>query len=196
VPSTDTRSRSEPSDEALNIRSGTPERTQRRNRLDTLFQFPDRSGRSRHGDPVRNRQSTASGRRRLSAAGPPGSDFLPAGMSPIRAHILSAGTVPAAFMMSPACSARAAVPAVTGTENGMETDGPQPECQRALVGLGIGRALRRHVHFGNMGNLGSLMRQIDIGEGVGEPAPHGCILAEPFQRGLERFRQSDKPASR
>lgn len=70
------------------------------------------------------------------------------------------------------------------------------DCQRVLVGLGIGRALRRHVHFGNMGNLRSLMRQIDIGEGVGEPAPHGCILAEPFQRGLERFRQSDKPASR
>jgi len=51
-------------------------------------------------------------------------------MFPVRAHISSAGTVPAAFMMSPACSARAAVPAVIGAENGMETDGPQPECRR------------------------------------------------------------------
>jgi len=42
---------------------------------------------------------------------------LPAGMSPARAHMLSAGTVPAAI----------------GAGNGMETDGPQPECQQALT---------------------------------------------------------------
>jgi len=48
----------------LNIRPETPERTQRRNRLDTLFQFPDRSGRSRHGDTVRYRTGTASMKRR------------------------------------------------------------------------------------------------------------------------------------
>jgi len=81
---------------------------------------------SRHGDPVRNRTGTASRRRRLSAAVPPGSDFLPAGMFPVRAHILSAGTVPAAFMMSPACSAHAAVPAVTGAKTAWKRTGRNP----------------------------------------------------------------------
>jgi len=36
-------------------------------------------------------------------------------------------------MMSPARAARAAVPAVIGAGNGMETDGPQPECRQALI---------------------------------------------------------------
>ncbi len=64
---------------------------------------------------------------------PPGSDFLPGSMSPIRAQIPSVSAVLPAFIMSPACSARAAVPAVTGGENGMEPDEPQPECQPATV---------------------------------------------------------------
>ncbi len=133
VPSTDTRPGPDPSDRALRIRPDTPASTRRRNRLETLFQFPDRLGRPRHGDPVRNRHGTASGKRRLSAAVPPGSGFLPAGMSLARAHILSVGTVLPAFMMSPACSAHAAVPEVAGTGNGTEPGDSQPECQRALA---------------------------------------------------------------
>jgi len=132
MPPPDTRSRPESSDRASETRPKTPGTTRRRKRLDTLPHLPDRSGMSRHGDPVRNRTGTASMKWRLSAAMPPGSDFLPAGMFPVRAYISSVGTVPAGFMMSPACSAHAAVPAVIGAGNGMETDGPQPECRQAL----------------------------------------------------------------
>ena len=51
----------------------TPERAQRRNRLNTLFHLPKCAGTSRHGDPVRIRQSTASRNCRLFAAVTPGS---------------------------------------------------------------------------------------------------------------------------
>ncbi len=117
----------------MKTRSNTPESTQRRNRLDTPRHLADRLGRSRHGDPVRKRTGTASTKRRLSAAVPPGSDFLPGSMFSIRAHMASVSTVLSAFMMSPAFSARAAVPAVAGAENGTEPGDPQPECQQALV---------------------------------------------------------------
>ncbi len=132
IPSTDSRSGPKSPDRALKTRSNTPEGTRHRNRLETLFHLADRLGRSRHGGPVRNRHGTASGKRRLSAAVPPGSGFLPAGTSLARAHILSVGPVLPAFMMSPACSAHAAVPAVAGTGNGTEPGDSQPECQRAL----------------------------------------------------------------
>jgi hypothetical protein len=52
-------------------------RTQRRNRLKTLFQLPNSAGRSRQGNPARIRHSTASRNRRLSFAVTPRSDFLP-----------------------------------------------------------------------------------------------------------------------
>ena len=116
-------------------RPETPERTRRRTRLETLLRFPNRSGMSRHGDPVRNRQRTASTKGRLSAAVPPGSDFLPGSVSPVRALIPSVSTVPSAFIALPAhviVACRAAVPAVIGGENGIGPGDSQDECQRAL----------------------------------------------------------------
>ncbi len=111
VPSTDTCSRPDPSGKALKTRPETPESVQRRNRLETLFHFPKRSGRSRHGDPVRNRTGTAPPKRRLSAEVTPGSAFLPAGTFPVRAHMASVSTVLSAFIVLPAHVACAAFPA-------------------------------------------------------------------------------------
>ncbi len=71
VPSTNTHSRPDSSDRASETRAKTPGSARRRNRLEAPSRFPDRAGRSRHGDPVRNRHSTASMKRRLSAAVPP-----------------------------------------------------------------------------------------------------------------------------
>ncbi len=64
-------------------------------------------------------------KRRLSAAVPPGSDFLPGSMSPVRAHMASVNTVLSAS--SSLCSLmpllpRAVVPAVVGAENGIKPD--------------------------------------------------------------------------
>ena len=52
VPSMNTHSKPDSSDNKLNTCSKTPESAQRRNRLNTLFQLPKRAGRSRHGDPA------------------------------------------------------------------------------------------------------------------------------------------------
>lgn len=45
---------------ASNVLCQTPRRDQLRNRLYTVFQFPKRSGKSRHGTPVRAKKITAS----------------------------------------------------------------------------------------------------------------------------------------
>ena len=142
VPSTNTHSRSNSSDKALKARSKTPESAQRRNRLDTLFQLPKRSGRSRQGDPVRNRTGTASTKRRLSAAVPPGSDALPGSMVSIRAHMASVSTVLSAFivLLANVHVACAAVPAVIGAEHGIKPNESQHNCQQALA-LGVVMAL-------------------------------------------------------
>ena len=55
---------------ALNTRAQVPRFAQLLNRLKTDFHGPKRSGRSRHGMPVRARYSTASTNRRSSAFGP------------------------------------------------------------------------------------------------------------------------------
>src|SRR5580704_2333675 len=55
----------------------TPFCDHRLKRTNTLFQCPNAGGRSRHGAPVRNIQSTASTNRRLSSPARPLSPFLP-----------------------------------------------------------------------------------------------------------------------
>ena len=90
----------------------------------------------RHGDPVRNRQRTASTKRRLSAAVAPGSVALPGSVSLIRARIPSVSTVLSAFIVPLAhavVACRAAVPAVIGAENGIKPGDSQDDCQRALI---------------------------------------------------------------
>ncbi len=87
-----------------------------RKRLDTLFWLPKRSGRSRQGDPARNRRSAASGNSRLSAAVAPGSVALPGSMCSVRARMASASAVLSAFICHPALSACAAVAAVVAAK--------------------------------------------------------------------------------
>ena len=133
VPSTNTHSKSNSSDKALKTRSKTPFRAQRRNRLNTLFQLPKRSGRPRRGDPVRNRQSAAPGNCLLSAAVTPGSAALPGSMGPARAHMASVSAALSAFICHSARSAFAAVPAVIGADYGVNRPESQPDCPQALA---------------------------------------------------------------
>ena len=99
VPSTNTYSRSNSSDNSLKTPSKTPETAQRRNRLNTLFQLPKRSGRSRQGDPVRVRQRKASRNCRSSAAVMPGSVVLPGSMDSTRSHMASVSTALSEFIL-------------------------------------------------------------------------------------------------
>ncbi len=139
MPPPDTHSRPDSPDRVSETRPETPERTRRRNRLETLSFPPDRSGMSRQGDPVRNRQRTASTKGRLSAAVAPGSVALPGSVSPVRARIPSVSTVLSAFTVPLAhavVACRAVVPAVIGGENGIKPGDSQDDCQRALDGSG------------------------------------------------------------
>jgi hypothetical protein len=61
---------------AANNRSHTPLLDHREKRTNTLFALPKTPGRSRHGDPVRASQRTASTNRRLSVPLRPGSPAL------------------------------------------------------------------------------------------------------------------------
>lgn len=74
-------------------RSHTPSRRHREKRIYTVCQRPNALGRSRHGQPVRPIQRTASTNRRLSAAVRPGSPRLPGRMDSIRAHRSSLNNV-------------------------------------------------------------------------------------------------------
>src|SRR5437588_12959087 len=74
------------------MRSNTLVRTQRRNRLKTLFQLPNSAGRSRQGSPARARHSTASRNSRLSFAVTPRSDFLPGNRASIFSQTVSLTT--------------------------------------------------------------------------------------------------------
>lgn len=67
----------------------TPPTSQRANRTYLECQFPKSSGKSRQGQPVRAMNSTASTKRRLSAARPPLSVGLPGRKSAIRDHCSS-----------------------------------------------------------------------------------------------------------
>src|SRR5205085_7361757 len=60
--------------------------------INTLFQFPNKGGRSRHGLPVRTIHSTASTNRRLSLPLRPGSPGLPRQRGSIFAHWASVST--------------------------------------------------------------------------------------------------------
>src|SRR6516164_5694671 len=86
VPSTRTYSKSGSSRRALKTRSQTPFRAQRQKRVYTVNHLPNASGRSRHGEPVRAIQRTASINRRLSRPLPPGSPTLPGSSGAIRSH--------------------------------------------------------------------------------------------------------------
>src|SRR4051794_5743067 len=74
------------------MRSKTIARTQRRKRVNTLFQWPNSGGRSRQGNPARARHSTASRNSRLSFAVTPRSDFLPGNRASIFAQTVSLRT--------------------------------------------------------------------------------------------------------
>src|SRR5690349_19873994 len=77
VPSIRAYSKSGSSDTRPKRRSKTPALTQRRKRWNTLFQLPNPLVKSRQGDPVRTRHSTASRNSRLSLPVAPGSVALP-----------------------------------------------------------------------------------------------------------------------
>ena len=91
MPSTCALSSSNEPDNGLKTPSKTPFPVQRRKRTKSLFQLPNSDRRSRLGNPVRTRQSTASNNRRLSAAVLPGEPCLPGGMSLIPSRIRPAG---------------------------------------------------------------------------------------------------------
>ena len=80
------------SEQASKSRMKTSALTQSRYRLKTVFQFPKKGGRSRHGLPVRTIQSTASMNRRLSLPLRPGSVGLPRQCGSIFAHWASVST--------------------------------------------------------------------------------------------------------
>ena len=71
----------------------TPLRHHREKRMYTVCQRPNSLGKSRHGQPVRPIQRTASTNQRLSAAVRPGSPSLPGSTDSIRAHTLSLNNV-------------------------------------------------------------------------------------------------------
>ncbi len=77
MPSISAYSKSGTSDNRSKARSKTPALAQRLKRTKMLFQLPKSTGRSRQGEPVRTRQSTASRNSLLSLPVAPGSDFLP-----------------------------------------------------------------------------------------------------------------------
>jgi hypothetical protein len=79
-------SRSGFSPSSVKSRFQTPFFAHRRKRLNTLFQLPNSSGRSRHGAPARTSHSTASTNKRLSAPCRPLSPFLPGISGSIRCH--------------------------------------------------------------------------------------------------------------
>ena len=89
VPSTMTYSRSGSVDNALKMFSKAPRLTQRRKRLNTEFQLPNETGRSRQGAPVRAIHKTASTKSRPSAPVWPGSLSLPRQYGSIAAHCAS-----------------------------------------------------------------------------------------------------------
>src|SRR5689334_18741107 len=92
VASTRAYSRSGSSEQASNSRCQTSAFTQSRKRVKTLFQFPNKGGRSRQGLPVRAIHSTASTNRRLSLPLRPGSPGLPRHRGSIFAHWASVKT--------------------------------------------------------------------------------------------------------
>src|SRR5947208_8072612 len=86
VPSIRTYSKSGSSQRALKTRSQTPFCAQRQKRVYTVNHLPNASGRSRHGEPVRAIQRTASTKSRLSRPLEPGSPTLPDSSGAIRSH--------------------------------------------------------------------------------------------------------------
>src|SRR3984893_14488814 len=86
VPSMRTYSKSASSQRALKTRSQTPFCAQRQKRVYTVNHLPNASGKSRHGEPVRAIQRTASMKSRLSRPLLPGSPTLPNSSGAIRSH--------------------------------------------------------------------------------------------------------------
>src|SRR4249919_160430 len=92
VASTMAYSMSGSSETAANSRFQTSAFTQSRNRVNTLFQWPNECGRSRQGLPVRAIHNTASTNNRLSLPLRPGSPGLPRHSGAIFAHWASVKT--------------------------------------------------------------------------------------------------------
>ncbi len=93
VESISTRLISVSSDTACATRSHTPLRRHREKRMYTVCHRPNSFGKSRHGQPVRSIQRTASTNQRLSVAVRPGSPSLPGKTDSIRAHTSSLNNV-------------------------------------------------------------------------------------------------------
>jgi hypothetical protein len=79
-------SKSGSSTRASKMRCQTPFLAQRRKRWNTLFQWPNSAGRSRHGAPARTSHSTASTNKRLSSPCRPLSPSLPGISGSMRCH--------------------------------------------------------------------------------------------------------------
>src|SRR6266853_4365990 len=84
-----TYSKSGSSRRALKTRSQTPFCAQHQKRVYTVNHLPNASGRSRHGEPVRAIQRTASIKSRLLRPLLPGSPTLPDSFGAIRSHCAS-----------------------------------------------------------------------------------------------------------
>lgn len=89
VASMNSSSRSASPCSASATRCQTPYPSQHARRTYTEYQLPSSFGKSRHGDPVRARNRTASKNCRLSAAQPPLSVGLPGSKSAIRSYCSS-----------------------------------------------------------------------------------------------------------
>src|SRR5512134_99124 len=85
-------SKSGSSARAAKMRCHTPLWLQRSKRRHTLFQLPNATGRSRHGEPVRAIHRTPSTNMRLFSPVPPGSLSFPTQSGSIRAHCSSSNT--------------------------------------------------------------------------------------------------------
>src|SRR5215217_6950923 len=118
VPSMSAYSKSGSPERAWKMCSNTLVCAQRRKRRNTLFQFPNISGRSRQGAPVRTIHSTASRNSRLSAPERPGSPGLPGSNGATRAHCSSFRTnrfkTDLQFAVLKQISSATGIPDVTG----------------------------------------------------------------------------------
>src|SRR4051794_24983223 len=168
VASTRAYSRSGSSEQASNNRCQTSAFTQSRKRLKTLFQCPNRGGRSRHGLPVRTIHSTASTNRRLSLPLRPGSPGLPRHSGSIFAHWVSVKTNRS----------------IRGSKSQPSTDG-NPESQQAVHRCGWGKALHCHGSEQRRGPmLAEDVRQCEVHGRVREHGGRARHVADQSSTGL------------
>jgi len=159
------RSKSGSSRRALKIRSQTPFCDQRQKRIYAVNQLPNASGRSRHGEPVRAIQRTASIKSRLSRPRQPGSPGLPDSSGAIRSHSDGAGGA-------------AAPRSRPGAHHRRDAAG-DASLHQALHGRGGGLQLRGGLHAGARRGL----RQDLAGAGQAAEKVGGDGRADECRRG-------------